>query len=409
MALSFIHCADLHIGTPFKGVAERCTADKNDYSEILRAPEKALKKIIDTALKEKVDFVLFAGDIMDSVNVNWRSISILSQAFLELKQNNITPFVIAGNHDALPSAALENACKNAVLFNSDAISSFEIPGKAIIHGISFTASNSSKNIAKDFKRTPSALFQIALFHGNIGGQAGHDNYSPASLSDLINTNIDYWALGHIHEKSFLSQNSPVILYPGSTVSHHVNESSPKGFYLVKVDDFKHVSAEFIESGTINFSRLECDISSAETLNDVQKKVHSSVLEIPNQNPSVKYFIELILTGATVLDNELKNQNEEDLLFSICRTVPTQFRITGVNIKTAPLKNFDAFCNENIFGSDLHASFEQEKDADLPMLREEANVFKRTYGTLFELGDEDIKDIANEAENELICLFMEDTP
>ena len=170
MALSFIHCADLHLGTPFKGVAGRFSANDSDLYEILHAPEAAFQKIIDFAIEKKVDFVLFAGDITDSVNANWRSISVLTRGIEKLSSENIKVFAVAGNHDAMPNPNLEKAFQNATLFNHEKIEYHEIPGKAVIGGISFCAENAAKNTAKDFQRQNADLFHIALFHGNIGGR-----------------------------------------------------------------------------------------------------------------------------------------------------------------------------------------------------------------------------------------------
>ena len=407
MAVSFIHCADLHLGTPFKGVAGRFSANDADMNWILHAPEAAFQKIVDFAIKKKVDFVLFAGDITDSVNANWRSISVLTEGIKKLTEANIKVFAVAGNHDALPNKALEQAFKNAVLFGSKDIEYHEIPGKAVIGGISFCAENAAKNTAANFQRQNSDLFQIALFHGNIGGRQGYDNYSPASLGDLVKCNMDYWALGHIHEKAFLSEKNPVILYSGATLSRDVNESSPKGFYYVKANDFKNVECEFIASSPLIFCRLDVKLENADSMEKIKYLLKDTILAYITANAADKYFIELILSGTTPLDHELREQNEEDLHFLFSNLLPGNCRIGRIKLQTSNTFNKELFRRENIFAADLHHSFEQEISADFPTINDELSALKRNYSSFMDGSNLSMDELAHDAENEIIRLLTED--
>ena len=407
MALSFIHCADLHLGTPFKGVAGRFSTNDSDMYEILHAPETAFQKIIDFAIKKKVDFVLFAGDITDSVNANWRSISILTQGIEQLTKENIKVFAVAGNHDAMPNQNLEKAFKNATLFSHEKIEYHEIPGKAVIGGISFCAENAAKNTAKDFQRQNADLFHIALFHGNIGGRQGYDNYSPASIGDLAKCNMDYWALGHIHETSFLSEKNPVILYSGATLSRDVNESSPQGFYYVQVDDFKNVKCDFISSSPLIFCRLNIHLKNADSMTEIKNQVRETILNFVDSNNADKYFIELIICGNTALDREIQEQNEEDLHFIFSGGLPANCKTGRIKIQTEGTFDKDIFCRENIFAADLHSSFAEEKNADFPLLKEELAALKRNYSNFIDFDSISYEELTNDAENEILRLLTED--
>lgn len=408
MALRFIHCADLHLGTPFKAFPERYGNEPETVNKVLLAPEKALDKITDHAIANKVDFVLFAGDIMDSVNANWRSISVFEQAVKRLKEANIPSFVIAGNHDTMPNTALAKACQEAILFDCNDVSYHEIPGKAIIAGISSCEKNAAENLAVKFKRQSSDLFHIAMYHGDIGGQTNGANiYNPAPVSDLTNANFDYWALGHIHEKNFLSEANPVILYSGATLSHHVNEASPKGFYLVDVDDFKHVKTTFIETSPIAFIRAEIDLSSIEEMKNIPCLIKKQLAALPPSQTVENYFIELVLCGKTALDRELRRQNNDDIWYLAMSELSNKYKIGRIELKTSPAVDTEAFIKDNIFASDLHASFEAEKKADFAALANELAILQRAYGNLVDKENIDLASITDSAENELLSLLTED--
>ena len=61
----FIHCSDLHIDSPFKGL----TSQNPALSCVLRESTfKAFQNIARLALQEKVDAVLIAGDVFDGAD-----------------------------------------------------------------------------------------------------------------------------------------------------------------------------------------------------------------------------------------------------------------------------------------------------------------------------------------------------
>ncbi|MCH8313740.1 MAG: metallophosphoesterase [Nitrospinae bacterium] len=61
----FIHCSDLHIDSPFKGLSSA----KPELANRLRAStSQAFQNIVHLAINEKVDAVVIAGDIYDGVD-----------------------------------------------------------------------------------------------------------------------------------------------------------------------------------------------------------------------------------------------------------------------------------------------------------------------------------------------------
>ncbi|WP_054754955.1 metallophosphoesterase [Piscibacillus salipiscarius] len=75
--LRFLHSADLHLDSPFKGLSH---LPEPIYKDVLNSTIVAFKRLIDLAIKENVDFVLIVGDLFDQ-----ESSSIKSS--LELKKD----------------------------------------------------------------------------------------------------------------------------------------------------------------------------------------------------------------------------------------------------------------------------------------------------------------------------------
>ena len=84
----FSHIADTHLGLAQYGSNER----EEDVYDVFN-------QAIDISIKDKVDFVIFAGDIFDAPNPSGRAIIQMANALKKLKENNIESFFILGDHD----------------------------------------------------------------------------------------------------------------------------------------------------------------------------------------------------------------------------------------------------------------------------------------------------------------------
>jgi len=94
---SFLHIADIHLGRAF--------SDISLYNENMAlckdACEKAFNKIIDTAIKKSVDFILIAGDSFDNDEHDLHTKLLFKKSLEKLADNGISSYVICGNHDPI--------------------------------------------------------------------------------------------------------------------------------------------------------------------------------------------------------------------------------------------------------------------------------------------------------------------
>src|ERR1700757_4834408 len=95
--MKFIHCADVHLDTPLQGLAEYPGAP---IAEIRNATRRAFEKILDTAVAEKIDFLIIAGDLYDTGLKSFESALFFNQQMARLKDAGIQVYLIYGNHDA---------------------------------------------------------------------------------------------------------------------------------------------------------------------------------------------------------------------------------------------------------------------------------------------------------------------
>ena len=97
MNFRFLHAADLHLGSPFLGLAQK---DEDVAARFAKASRSAFEDLVTKALEEDVSFVVIAGDVFDG---EWKDASIalfLNRQLARLSNRGIPTFLLRGNHDA---------------------------------------------------------------------------------------------------------------------------------------------------------------------------------------------------------------------------------------------------------------------------------------------------------------------
>src|SRR5665213_170591 len=97
MAFSFLHAADLHLGSPFTGLALK---DEGLAKQFVTASRDAFSDLVTRAIEAKVAFVVIAGDVYDG---EWKDTSIglfFNREVARLERAGIPTFLLRGNHDA---------------------------------------------------------------------------------------------------------------------------------------------------------------------------------------------------------------------------------------------------------------------------------------------------------------------
>ncbi len=309
----FIHCADLHIDSPFKGLAQ---LDKELAVKCREATFRAFKRIVDIALEEQVDFVTVGGDIYESAERSLRAAVFFRDQMARLAQREIPVFIVAGNHDPLDSLITPIQLPEKVhLFGSQpefvpvVRKGFEV---ARVYGISFHTARVEENLALLLRPECDTTFNIGLLHCNVAGQSGHENYAPCTLDDLIRSGMDAWCLGHIHTYGLLSPSRPMVIYPGNPQGRHINESGMRGCALVRVDDLGEISTKFIPVHQVRWERVEVDISEFEDLDSLLESVEERLYITSTGGSEDLLAARIRWHGRGPLHDWLSEQKPEDL-------------------------------------------------------------------------------------------------
>jgi len=249
--MKFIHCADLHLGSPLRGLAR---ADDAPVDEIRAAPERALDNLVDHALADGVAFVVIAGDLYDGDWSDYRIGLRFARAMSRLREADIAVYLLYGNHDA--DSRLTKGVplpENVHVFGSTRPQTVVDEARGVaLHGQSFKTAATTDNIAAAYPAPRRDLFNIGVLHTALDGRVGHAPYAPCAARQLVDHGYDYWALGHVHRRDVI-HTAPGIVFPGNLQGRHINERGDKGFTVVTVDaDRRGITA--IEHVTADVAR-----------------------------------------------------------------------------------------------------------------------------------------------------------
>lgn len=304
--LRFIHAADLHLDTPFRGLQEVNEAIAQRLSQ---ATFTAFDHLIHRALREKVDFLLVAGDIYEQSERSLRAQLRFRDGLALLAQQGIPSYVVHGNHDPLDGwISRVEFPPEVTVFGSDRVTSvtYARDGVAVarIHGISYPTAKVSDDFGRGFQREGSEPFQIGLFHCNVGGDPNHAAYAPRSLKELEECRLDYWALGHVHERKVLSEWNPFVAYPGNLQGRHIREAGPRGALLVETEGSRVTDHRFLNLQDVRWEKVLIDIAGLESVDGLVERVQEELEARWEEAEGCSLVLRIHLTGRGPLHKEL---------------------------------------------------------------------------------------------------------
>lgn len=301
--VKFIHAADLHLDSPFIGLNY---LPEEIFQFVKESTFHSFTRIIDLAIQEKVDFLLIAGDLYDDEDRSLKAQLYFQKQMKRLCEHHIKAYIIHGNHDHTSGRSIQlDLPENVHIFSDKDVEcvNYERNGDIIasIYGYSYPVRTVTENIGKRFEKASNAPFHIGLLHGSIASDHSHEPYCPFQLSDLVEKDFDYWALGHIHKRQILHKKSPVILYPGNIQGRHIKEQGSKGVYIVELSE-KEVNYQFHPVANIIFQEVPLNIKHIHTLDQLISSIKLVKEKLKSQY--VGCFCSLVLEGNTPLYEEL---------------------------------------------------------------------------------------------------------
>ncbi|MCD1259131.1 DNA repair exonuclease [Paenibacillus athensensis] len=307
LPLRFLHAADLHLDSPFKGMA---TLPEPIRERVREATFDALRALVTLAERERVDFVVVSGDVYDLSDRSLRAQIRFQRALERLAAAHIPVYVIHGNHDPEDGRAAQLNWPQAVhFFASDRVETVAVekPGRGVIahvHGISYKTAAVHDNLALRFRGADPGVCQIALLHTNVDGDPAHGNYAPCTRRDLLDRGIDYWALGHVHTRQVLCD-QPAIVYPGNIQGRSVRETGPRGCYIVEIDETGRADLQFHALDAVRWYQETLSVQGLGTEQQLKDALLGRLEQVREQADGRSAVVRIVLEGRSAVGRLLR--------------------------------------------------------------------------------------------------------
>jgi len=277
--VKLLHFADIHIGMENYGKLDPETGLSTRLLDFL----ETFDFIVDTAISEQVDAVVFAGDAYKTRDPNPTQQRGFGERIKKIAKAGIPVVLVIGNHDT-PNA--EGKANTLDIYSALEIDNvwvsrkpelLQIPTKSgnlqvitlpWLHKEQYkTVADKLTGLYNKIKPDSPAIFlshveiEGASYGSEKGMAIGSDVTVPLPL--LQDKRLNYVALGHIHKHQVLGKN-PLIVYAGSP--HRIDfgeEKEDKGIILVDIG--KTTTFQFISTNCRKF--LSIDITLKPTDSD----------------------------------------------------------------------------------------------------------------------------------------------
>ncbi|HEX5932807.1 MAG TPA: DNA repair exonuclease, partial [Pseudorhizobium sp.] len=300
-SFSFIHAADLHLGSPFQGLAMK---DVEVAELFMEASRKSFSTLVDRAIERRVDFFLVAGDVYDG---DWKDNKIglfFNREVARLERAGIAVFLLKGNHDAesvitktitLPKNVREFPVNKPGTFTLDHL-------KVALHGQGFAERSAMENLALAYPPPQPGWFNIGVLHTSLTGREPHAPYAPCSVDDLRSRGYDYWALGHVHDYEVVAED-PLVVFPGNLQGRSIREQGAKGAVLVTVEDGR-IGHERIITDSARFAQVAVAVEPEDDLPAILRRIEATLDTVADVMEGRPLALRIRLTGKSRQRREL---------------------------------------------------------------------------------------------------------
>lgn len=339
--MQFIHAADAHIDSPLRGLETYAGAPADAMRQATR---EAFARLVSCAIDREVDFVILAGDLFDGQWPDMQTGIWTATQFRRLDAEGIPVYLLRGNHDAVSEVGqVIQWPDNVFEFPTDAPQTLIVENTGVaLHGQGFARRDVQEDLASGYPAACSGMFNIGVLHTSLGGDPEHDTYAPTTLDVLRSLGYDYWALGHIHQRSAepLCEH-PYVAYSGNLQGRHAKETGVKGCLLVQVESKRIEQVEFIPTDVLRWHRIVIDVAPDDHVPEIHQRVRAALSDCRDQSDSRFCAIRLTVQGACRGHTELAEAAQREVAIAQMRDSANAMQdiwLEKIHLHTSPLRN-----------------------------------------------------------------------
>lgn len=298
----FIHAGDFHLERPLMGVAEV----PDHLREIfLESPYTAAKAVFDAALAEDADFMVLTGGIFNASEMGPRGPLFLAEQFVRLAERGIEAYWAGSPIDPPESwPAFVKLPQNVRLFpcgrTEGVLVQRDAEPLARIVGVSCEANRPWR--PEDFAPDPAGLYTVAVAHGTAVPEA------------LRTRDINYWALGGMHDRTTPLTGASMAHYCGTTQGRCPDESGVHGCTLVQVDSQRQTRTSLIPTDSARWIGERITVEESTALEELEGRLRERLEVLRETMPTAVLLITWTIAGrGPTIDRLRRGKTAADLL------------------------------------------------------------------------------------------------
>jgi exonuclease SbcD len=390
MTLRILHFADAHIDMANHGRHDPDTGLPVRVLDFL----KSLDIIIDTAISEKVDLVIFAGDAYKDRTPSPTFQREWGRRIMQLSRAGIPTLLLIGNHDVSPALGRAHAIQEfdtlgvpnirvlskpcfltseqlglplqvialPWVSRSAFLAAWDLSGEAALDAYTSMEERLAGRVNEWLTRADPNLPIILSAHASVQGAKYGAERTVMLGKDLVlsgslvkDPRLDYVALGHLHKAQDLNEGShPPVIYSGSIERVDFGEAQDDKFFVIAEVDRGSTRVDWRKLDQIR-SFIDCAVELT-----LQENI-TSVLEsaLPSKKKLKDAFVRLTITyprewESLIDDQAIRNYAAEAFEFHILRRPQFESRIRlpadQAVSSLAPLELLDIYWKASHFKS-----------------------------------------------------------
>ncbi len=380
--MKIIQFADLHLGVETYGRLDPATGLSSRLLDFLAA----LDQLVDYAIENQVDLVLFCGDAYKSREPTPTQQREFARRINRLAKEGIPVFLLTGNHD-LPNAF--GRATATEIFDTLAIQKVYVSSRPDVYRIpvrsgelqivslpwlrrsALLSKEETKNL--NFKEINERLEQVltniitanvqkldpklpAILAAHVwvvGAKVGSESSMTIGQEhtllpgSITHPAFDYIALGHIHRHQVVHEKPPVV-YAGSLERLNFSEETDeKGFYVVDIEPDeesggRRVSFHFHQLSGRRFITINANIEpeEADPTLTVIKAITEQASNIGDSIVRLNINLPAELEG-TLRDGDIRSALKEAHYFSVARDIKHETRLRLGKLAAEEITPFEA--------------------------------------------------------------------
>jgi DNA repair exonuclease SbcCD nuclease subunit len=318
--LRFLHAADVRLD---ETLGETVPLPPRVASVAMDATHAAFERLIAAALDQEVDFVLLAGNTFIESDKSLAARLTLIEGCEQLGGQGIRVFALPGPLDPLDAwRRISDLPKNVTLLDphqkagiavkrDDKVIAlvggrFRAPDRRATRGL-------HRELRSEARRPVPFRIGVSVRTSNteegdvlvgwsgesaVQGFAESANPSPAesSVDAMIDSPVDYLALGGGKIRRTVSKRRGIAHDPGSTQGTGLGECGPHGATLVHVDADETVRCEFIPTASVRWEQFTIDVEASLNRAAVWQRCRRALADLRSEPTENAWIVEWTFRG-----------------------------------------------------------------------------------------------------------------